>query len=99
MDWASASPWLFFIALANSLLTLVPTPGGFGAVEPGVAALLVRLSSLTANAATALVLVDRSITFVSIIIVGALLFLGRQTFRRSFLVNRRPAVLEGRDEP
>lgn len=71
-------PLVIFIALANSLLTLVPTPGGIGAVESGVAGLLVRLSSLSVNAATALVLVDRSITYVSVIAVGAVIFVLRQ---------------------
>ena len=71
-------PLVIFIALANSLLTLVPTPGGIGAVESGVAGLLVRLSSLSVNAATALVLVDRSITYVSVIAVGGVLFVLRQ---------------------
>ena len=82
-------PLIIFLALANSLLTLVPTPGGFGAVEPGVAGLAVRLSSLTSSIATALVLVDRAITYLSIIIVGALLFVGRKAIRR-----RRPIVGE-----
>ena len=71
-------PLIIFITLANSLLTLVPTPGGIGAVESGVAGLLVRLSSLSVNAATALVLVDRSITYVSVIAVGAVLFVLRR---------------------
>ncbi|MCH8831317.1 MAG: flippase-like domain-containing protein [Chloroflexi bacterium] len=71
-------PLVIFITLANSLLTLVPTPGGIGAVESGVAGLLVRLSSLSVNAATALVLVDRSITYVSVIAVGAVLFVLRR---------------------
>ncbi len=75
-------PLIIFITLANSLLTLVPTPGGIGAVESGVAGLLVRLSSLSVNAATTLVLVDRSITYVSVIAVGALLFLLRQAIPR-----------------
>ena len=75
-------PLIIFITLANSLLTLVPTPGGIGAVESGVAGLLVRLSSLSVNAATALVLVDRSITYVSVIAVGALLFILRQAIPR-----------------
>ncbi len=37
-----------------------------------------RLSSLSVNAATALVLVDRSITYVSVIAVGAVLFVLRR---------------------
>ena len=82
-------PLIIFITLANSLLTLVPTPGGLGAVESGVAGLLIRLSSLSTSTATALVLVDRSITYLSIILVGAGLFIARQalpghlSFRRT----------------
>ncbi len=73
-------PLVIFITLANSLLTLVPTPGGIGAVESGVAGLLVRLSSLSVPAAAALVLVDRSISYVSVIPIGAALFVLRQAF-------------------
>ena len=72
-----------FITVANSLLTLVPTPGGVGAVESGVTGLLVRLSTLTATGAAALVLVDRSISYLSIIITGAVLFLLRQAYPRT----------------
>ena len=75
-------PLIIFLTLANSLLTLVPTPGGFGAVEPGVAGLVVRLSSITGGVAAAFVVVDRAITYLSIILVGAVLFLWRQVFRR-----------------
>jgi uncharacterized protein (TIRG00374 family) len=84
------------LAMANSLLSLVPTPGGFGAVESGVAGLAVRLSRLSSSVALALVLVDRAITYLSIIIVGALVFLGRQVMRRSRAVER--AVGSGRVE-
>ena len=83
-------PLVIFITLANSLLTLVPTPGGLGAVESGVAGLLVRLSSLSITPATALVLVDRAITYLSIILVGAALFLARQALP-GHLGFRRPA--------
>ncbi|MCH9017182.1 MAG: flippase-like domain-containing protein, partial [Chloroflexi bacterium] len=71
-----------FLTLANSLLTLVPTPGGVGAVESGVGGLAVRLSSLSASAAAALVLIDRAITYISVIILGAVLFLVRQAVWR-----------------
>ena len=70
-----------FLTLANSLLTLVPTPGGLGAVESGVAGLAVRLAALPVSAAAALVLVDRAISYVSVVIVGAVLFLARQARR------------------
>ena len=72
-----------FLTLANSLLTLVPTPGGVGAVESGVGGLAVRLSSLTATAAAALVLIDRAITYVSVILLGGVLFVVRQIIRGS----------------
>jgi uncharacterized protein (TIRG00374 family) len=71
-----------FATLANSLLTLVPTPGGVGAVESGVAGLLVKLSSLAASGASALVLVDRAISYVSIILTGGIIFLARPGYRR-----------------
>jgi hypothetical protein len=78
---------IVFVTLANSLLTLVPTPGGVGAVESGVAGLLVRVSSLAASSAAALVLVDRAISYVSIILTGGVIFLARQTYRRRVVPN------------
>ena len=75
---------VIFLTLANSLLSLVPTPGGIGAVESGVAGLAVRLASLAKESATALVLVDRFITYISVIIVGAALFALRPAFRRQW---------------
>ena len=71
-----------FLPLANSLLTLVPTPGGVGAVESGVGGLAVRLSSLTATTAAALVLIDRAITYISVIVLGSVLFVVRQSIWR-----------------
>ena len=79
-----------FLTLANSLLSLVPTPGGVGAVESGVAGLAVRLGSLVKEAATALVLVDRFITYISVIIVGAVIFAVRPAFRRRAGAAGRP---------
>jgi len=78
-----------FLTLANSLLTLVPTPGGVGAVETGVGGLTVRLSSLTANAAAALVLIDRAITYLSVIILGAALFVVRHALQPTGIGNSR----------
>jgi uncharacterized protein (TIRG00374 family) len=87
-------PLIIFITLANSLLTLVPTPGGIGAVESGVAGLLVRLSALSTSGAAALVLVDRSISYVSIIVSGATVFFARQAFRRRALVSKSSTAVE-----
>ena len=85
LDFDISFALVVFLTLANSLLTLVPTPGGVGAVESGVAGLAVRLSSLGASAAAALVLIDRAITYISVIVLGAALFLVRQAVRRSQL--------------
>ena len=74
-------PVVTFVALASSLLTLAPTPGGLGVVESGVVGLVVRLSSLTFDAAAALVVVDRAISYLSIIVLGAVLFLARQVIK------------------
>jgi uncharacterized membrane protein YbhN (UPF0104 family) len=62
-------------------------------VESGVAGLLVRLSHLTASAAAALVLVDRSISYLSIIVTGTVLFLARQVvWRRHQDLSKPPAA-------
>ena len=81
---------IVFLTLANSMLSLVPTPGGVGAVESGVAGLAVRLASLAKESATALVLVDRFITYISVIIVGAIIFAARPLLRRG-----RPSSTSG----
>ena len=90
-------PLIVFLTLANSLLSLVPTPGGIGAVESGVAGLAVRLSRLTASSAAALVLVDRFITYISVILVGAAIFVVRQALRRRSMSVRRPVNLDPAD--
>ena len=84
-----------FVTLANSLLTLVPTPGGLGVVEPGVSGLLVRLSHLTAPVAGAVVLLDRAISYLSVILFGGLLFLARQAHPRG---GRGPRVFEAAEQ-
>lgn len=63
-----------FVALANSLLTALPfTPGGVGLVEVGVTGLLtIAVSKESALAITAL---DRSISYVSVIVVGLLFYI------------------------
>ena len=90
-------PLIVFLTLANSLLSLVPTPGGVGAVESGVTGLAARLSKLTASSAAALVLVDRFITYISVILVGAAIFGGRQALRRRNFSLRRRVNLDPAD--
>ncbi len=67
------------VALGHAILSTVPTPGGVGAVEPGVMGLL--LLSLDRTDAASVALVDRSITYVSVLLVGGLMFLLRQIVR------------------
>ncbi len=76
------------VAVGHAILSTVPTPGGVGAVEPGVTGLL--LIELTAPAAAAATIVDRSITFISVIIIGATLFLLRQAARMRRSRHRAP---------
>lgn len=77
------SPALVLVAaLGHAILSTVPTPGGVGAVEPGVTGLLV-LEGMASHDALSVALVDRSITYLSIIVLGGLAFLAwRATHRR-----------------
>lgn len=64
---------VLFAALASALLTAVPfTPGGLGLVETGMVGLLTI--TLSREGAVSLVLVDRTISFLSVIAIGALIF-------------------------
>lgn len=64
---------ILFVALANSLLSTLPiTPGGLGIVEAGVTGLLVV--ALPRASAMSVTLLDRSITFASVLIFGLILF-------------------------
>ena len=74
-------PLILFATLGNAILTLVPiTPGGLGFVEPGLTGLL--MLSLTKGQAVSVTLLDRSISYLSIVVFGALAFLLREVLRR-----------------
>ena len=68
-------PLVIFAALANAVLTLLPL-GGLGFAEVGVAELLTR--SLTRNAAGSVVVMDRAISYVSVIVFGGIFLLIRR---------------------
>ncbi len=76
-------------ALGHAILSTIPTPGGLGAVEPGVTGIL-TLGMISENAIS-IVLVDRSISYLSILIIGGIAFLAwklshtRQSQRHSKL--------------
>jgi uncharacterized membrane protein YbhN (UPF0104 family) len=74
-------PLAMFVAVVNGVLTMLPfTPGGLGVVEPGVAGvLLVRLSPTSAISVAVL---DRSISFLSVILIGAVLVSSQRLWLR-----------------
>lgn len=66
---------IIFVALANSLLTAVPaTPGGLGVVEAGVITLF-ALIGVADDTAAAITLLDRTISYWSLIAVGFVVYL------------------------
>jgi hypothetical protein len=66
---------IMFVALIGSLLTAVPlTPAGLGAVEGGVGAVLVKVFGVATGQATAILLVDRTISVFSIVVLGSIAY-------------------------
>ena len=75
------------VALVAALLTTVPfLPGGLGLVEAGMVAVLSQVSTLNNSQAISIALIDRSISYGTLILVGGVVFLVFQS--RS--VERRP---------
>lgn len=64
---------VMFAALANAMLTTIPTPGGFGFVEGGLTGLLI-LFGLNDSEAISLVAIDRTISWLSVVLFGGTLF-------------------------
>jgi len=66
----------FFVALAASLLTAVPlTPAGVGFVESGIVLILTLAYGVDQSQALTIALVDRSISVLSIIVLGGIAYL------------------------
>ena len=83
-------PLVLIVALGHAILSTVGTPGGVGAVEPGVTGLL--MLDMAREEAVSIALVDRSITYLSIIVLGGLTFLAWQLSRRRQRANERHAA-------
>lgn len=66
-------------ALSAAILSTVPVPGGVGFVESGIIGVL--LLGLGRPEAVSVALVDRSITLVSVIIIGGVVFLISQVWQ------------------
>ena len=64
---------VMFAALANAMLTTIPTPGGFGFVE-GALIWLLGLFQLGDSDSISLVAVDRTISWLSVVLFGGILF-------------------------
>jgi uncharacterized protein (TIRG00374 family) len=65
----------FFVALVGSLLTAVPlSPAGLGIVEAGVVGVLTVAYRVPTTEATAIALVDRAISVLSIIVLGSIAY-------------------------
>jgi uncharacterized protein (TIRG00374 family) len=63
------------IALVAALLTTVPfLPGGLGLVEAGMIGVLITVGGVTNSAAVSITLLDRSISYGSLIVVGFVIF-------------------------
>ena len=70
LDLSITLPLILIVSLSHAILSIIPTPGGVGAVEPGVASLL--LLELAQSEALSVALIDRTITYLSILIFGSI---------------------------
>jgi uncharacterized protein (TIRG00374 family) len=89
-DFLHVSTAACFIALGEALLTVVPfTGGGVGLVEGGMLAMITLFTRGIGNAlsvATAAILLDRTISLFSIIVLGFIVFMlafGRQAAKQA----------------
>ena len=68
------SIYLIILAtMSNAVLSTFPTPGGIGIVEPGLTGIFII--SVSSSDAASITLLDRSITYLSVLIFGGLTFL------------------------
>ncbi|MGH7721368.1 MAG: lysylphosphatidylglycerol synthase transmembrane domain-containing protein [Candidatus Dormibacteria bacterium] len=66
---------LLLIALVAALLTTVPfLPGGLGLVEAGMVGVLISVGGIGRSAALSIALLDRSISYGSVVLIGAVVF-------------------------
>ena len=81
LDISLSWPMLLLTTLLNAVLAAIPlTPGGLGVIEPGIAGLL--MWQLAAEDAVSVTLLERAISYISILIVGGLIFLGGEIVAR-----------------
>ncbi len=79
-----------FVALAAALLTAIPlTPAGVGFVEAGIVGALL-IYGVSGPPATAVALVDRAISIVTVIIIGGVAYATSGMVRRAHVGRTRP---------
>ena len=88
------APLLIIVSLGHAILSTAPIPGGVGVVEPGITGLLVL--GLERADALSVALLDRSITYLSVIAFGGVAFAWRH-FERRETANWEP-VREAADQ-
>jgi len=72
---------IVFVSMTHSVLTAIPiTPGGLGLSGPGMVGLL--MLRLSQTQAVAVALLDRTITYLSIVVFGGLFFIVREARRQ-----------------
>ena len=81
LDLSITWPLALVVSIGHAILSTVPTPGGVGAVEPGVTGLLVL--GMDRSDALSVALTDRTITYLSILVFGGIAMLFWQaSYRR-----------------
>ena len=86
LDLSISLPLVLIVSLGHAILSTVPTPGGVGAVEPGTTTLL--LLGLGKADAASVALLDRSITYLSVVVFGGMAFAAWNLRRR----RQKPAI-------
>jgi len=90
---------VMFASLANAMLTTIPTPGGLGFVEGGLTGVL-KLLGQGDTAAFTLAIVDRSISWLSIVVFGGALFFAWHWFKgRRTASEAAPGIGDAGTEP
>jgi len=88
LGFSVSIPTAIFAIVTNGVLTLVPiTPGGIGIVESGMIGVLGL--TLSKNAAVSVAILDRAISWLSVILIGALTLMVKEILQR-----RKPAKSE-----
>lgn len=81
-----------FIALMGALLTAIPfTPAGLGVVEAGTGAVMVGVLGLNADLSFAIILLDRVVSYWSLIAIGLVVYLRRFGREARQAAERAPA--------